>query len=87
MNMGIVGTGLGSYLRLIVDAVPIFLPDEVFLVVYANDLPFSGHIPFKSSVQPHYASFHEPRLITLAKMSPSRRIFISWPPTSISLPP
>ena len=39
-NCGMMGIGLNEYMKFIVDAVPIFKPDEVFLVLYSNDLPF-----------------------------------------------
>lgn len=39
MNLGIGGTGLSRYLRLMAAAVPLFRPHTVVLVLYANDLP------------------------------------------------
>jgi hypothetical protein len=39
MNLGIGGTGLSQYLRLMAAAVPLFRPHTVLLVLYANDLP------------------------------------------------
>ena len=67
MNLGVSGGGLESALRLIVDAVPVWRPDLVFLVINANDLPdrlemprprrFAGYPVFK------------PRLVELAAMA------------------
>lgn len=37
MNLGIQGTGLGHYLVLLGDAVPLFRPDHVVVVLMAND--------------------------------------------------
>jgi len=39
MNLGIGGTGLSQYLRLMAAAVPLFRPHTVVLLLYANDLP------------------------------------------------
>ena len=39
MNLGMGGTGLGHYLRLAADAVPLFRPRFVIVILYANDLP------------------------------------------------
>lgn len=37
MNAGMLGTGVSRYLKLLSDMVPIFQPDAVVLVIYAND--------------------------------------------------
>jgi hypothetical protein len=39
MNLGMGGTGLGHYIRLAATAVPLFKPQTVVVVLYANDLP------------------------------------------------
>ena len=39
MNLGMGGTGLGHYIRLAATAVPLFKPQLVVVVLYANDLP------------------------------------------------
>jgi hypothetical protein len=39
MNMGIGGAGLEQYCNLIRDAVPIFQPEYVVLILYTNDVP------------------------------------------------
>jgi hypothetical protein len=39
LNLGVGGAGLREYCLLIHDAVPLLRPDDVFLVLYANDLP------------------------------------------------
>ncbi len=38
MNLGIMGSGINSYLEIIADAVPIFRPDKVCIILYSNDL-------------------------------------------------
>lgn len=42
MNMGIGASGIVDYLAVIRDAVPIFLPETVVLVMYANDFADNG---------------------------------------------
>ena len=39
INLGVSGTGLPEYAALVADAVPLLRPDDVLLVVYANDFP------------------------------------------------
>ncbi len=39
MNLGIDGANMISYTELILDAVPLFEPDAVLVIMYANDLP------------------------------------------------
>lgn len=39
LNLGTGASGLANYLELVSDAVPIFKPDTVVLVLYANDFP------------------------------------------------
>lgn len=41
MNLGVTGAGLLEYARIISDAAPLFSPDDVILVLYANDFPSS----------------------------------------------
>ncbi len=65
MNMGIMGTGLNSYLKLMVDAIPIFKPDKVCLLLYSNDLSSKRPIiPEKGSDEERY-NLYLPRLIEL----------------------
>lgn len=56
-NCGMMGIGLNEYIKFLVDAVPIFKPDEVFLVLYANDIPFQR--PYEPSV-PLVAEYQNP---------------------------
>jgi lysophospholipase L1-like esterase len=39
MNLGVMGADLSHYFQLVDDAVPLFRPDAVLLVLFANDLP------------------------------------------------
>ena len=42
LNMGVSASQVKQYLGLLRDAVPIFRPDQVILVFYANDVPFES---------------------------------------------
>jgi len=50
---------------LIVDAVPIFAPDEVFLVLYSNDVPFNEQTRAHRPIEPEFFSTFKPRLVEL----------------------
>ncbi|MDH7445161.1 SGNH/GDSL hydrolase family protein [Aquimarina sp. 2201CG14-23] len=39
-NCGMMGIGLNEYMKFIKDAIPLYKPDEVIMVLYSNDLPF-----------------------------------------------
>lgn len=62
MNAGMMGVGMNSYLQLIVDAVPIFKPDAVVLMLYANDFSERKIVLPKSRIQVKYYNFWKPRL-------------------------
>lgn len=62
-NAGMMGIGLNEYIKFLVDAVPVFRPDEVFLVLYSNDIPFQR--PYEPPVvfSPDYFNPFRPRLL------------------------
>ena len=65
MNAGIIGIGMEEYAKLITDLTPVFKPDQVILVVYANDI--SGR-PFNNpefGLDVSVLNWFEPRLYTL----------------------
>ncbi|MDQ3414235.1 MAG: SGNH/GDSL hydrolase family protein [Verrucomicrobiota bacterium] len=62
MNCGIGGNGIPEYLALIHDAVPLFRPHRLILVVYANDLPVTDAVPSKETFRPQRSSRWTPRL-------------------------
>lgn len=78
MNMGIASGNLNTYAKLIVDAVPIFKPDETILLLYANDnyyfQPFSTLAPMKAEMnnplKPRLAALIE--LLSKKEMLPFR---------------
>ena len=45
LNLGVSGANLKEYLRLIRDAVPLFRPDTLILIFYANDFPAAPFDP------------------------------------------
>lgn len=64
-NCGMMGIGLNEYMKFIADAVPIFKPDKVVLVLFANDMPFMREYAPQSKLNPKFHSFWKPRLLTL----------------------
>lgn len=78
MNLGIMGTGMNSYLKLITDLSPIFRPDIICLVLYSNDISSKEvKLPSKPFI-PQYYNLWKPRIIelisqyTLGSAVPSR---------------
>ncbi len=65
MNAGMLGTGMKQYLQFVADAVPIFRPDVVFLVVYANDFTSERVAIPEFNLEEEYYSGLTPRLIEL----------------------
>ena len=82
-NMGIMGVGINEFINLIVDAVPLFKPDHVFLVLCYNDIPFNRPYFPKSRINPEYFSSSKLRMSQLYDMVkaeeplPSRFNFLS----------
>ena len=62
MNFGMMGVGLNEFLKLAADAIPVFKPDILFLVLCYNDIPFNK--PFKpvQQLKPEYFNSYKPRL-------------------------
>jgi len=67
MNLGVTGAGLASDVRLIVDTAPVFRPDQVFLVVYANDLPDQLDVPVPRTFGNYRLA--KPRFVELVEMA------------------
>lgn len=65
MNMGIMGIGLNSYLKMIADAVPAFRPDRVCLMLYSNDLSSKAPVIPQKSLTPEHYNKYLPRLLEL----------------------
>jgi lysophospholipase L1-like esterase len=65
MNAGMLGVDVEKYLQFIADAVPVFKPDVVFLVIYANDFT-SGEIAIPNfNLKEEYFTSGKPRLLEL----------------------
>jgi hypothetical protein len=69
MNFGMMGIGLDEYIKLIVDAVPIFKPDHVFLVLFSNDIPFKRPYFPSHKLEPIYSDNFKPQLFRLLEYS------------------
>ena len=58
-NLGVGGTDLADFIKLIQDAVPALMPDEIILVFYAND--FAGQAAFsQDQVRPEFEPLYRP---------------------------
>lgn len=78
-NCGMMGIGLNEYIKFIVDAVPVFKPDELFLVLYANDIPFQRAYQPSESFSPAYYSFWRPRVLEIMnEMKSKAPIPFAW---------
>lgn len=78
-NCGMMGIGLNEYIKFLVDAVPIFKPDEVFLVLYANDIPFQRAYQPASALVPERYNRLRPRLTEVVdEMGSKAPIPFAW---------
>lgn len=78
-NCGMMGIGLNEYIRFLADAVPVFKPDEVFLVLYANDIPFQREYQPDVPLQPEYYNLLMPRFLEIAnQMGTKAPIPFAW---------
>lgn len=64
-NCGMMGIGLNEYIKFITDAVPIFKPDELILVMYSNDMPFQRAYQPSARLNPTKSKTFRPRLLEL----------------------
>lgn len=65
MNFGIGGNGIPEYVALIHDAVPLFHPRQLIVVIYANDLPVTEPIPVREDFRPRRGNSWTPRLLQI----------------------
>jgi len=65
MNLGVSATKLQHYFQLMRDAIPLFQPDDVVLVLYENDFPPPPYDPqwLENPLVPRYYSFLMPRIV------------------------
>ena len=87
LNLGIAGAGLEVYARLVRDAVPLFRPDSVVLVLYANDLVPIRFDPgwLDAPLDPERRSPWQPRILpVLRQLRSGGRVPRRWiaPPFS-----
>lgn len=64
-NAGMMGIGLYQYIYFLQDAVPLFQPDEVLLVLYSNDMPFFSEMQRRKKLQAITNHCYDSRLIYL----------------------
>lgn len=69
MNAGMLGTGVQEYLQFIADAVPIFQPDVVMMVIYANDFTSESVSIPSHNLAEEYFDRTTPRLFELLKQN------------------
>lgn len=78
-NCGMMGIGLNEYMKFLADAVPIFKPDEVYLVLYSNDIPFQRDYKPQVVLSPEGYSFFTPRLkVVVNQLSADDPIPFRW---------
>jgi hypothetical protein len=67
MNFGIGGTGIDNYLALMRDAVPLFAPKRIVLVLYANDFPHAPASPreIRAPFTPIFTRALMPRIVSI----------------------
>ena len=84
INLGIGASGVDDYLEVIRDAVPIFQPDTVILVLYANDFgpnTVSEH-SFDQVAAPVRVNQYIPRVYTvISRLSRGASVATRWPGT------
>lgn len=78
-NCGMMGIGLNEYIKFLVDAVPVFKPDEVFLVLYANDIPFQRAYQPSQPLTPEYHNPWKPRVLeVISQVGTKAPIPFAW---------
>jgi hypothetical protein len=75
MNMGMLGVGWNHYIRLLSDAVPLFLPDEVFILFYANDMPKGEIQELHTPLIPEKLKVWMPHLLQIQREKTNSRSF------------
>lgn len=64
-NAGMLGTGISRYLRLLSDMTPVFKPDVVVMVIYANDFMYDKIEVPTHYLEPEYYDQWKPRFVEL----------------------
>jgi len=86
MNFGMASANISHYLKLIRDLVPLFRPDMLVLVLYANDFPAPEFDQkwIEDNYQPQFNNFWLPRAYyVIAAVLRGERVPRRWHPTPI----
>lgn len=81
INLGTGAAGIADYLAVIADAVPIFKPDTVILVLYANDFPAEQDVGrhLDSGQAAIYTNTRAPRLyVVVSRLLQGKRVATRW---------
>lgn len=84
MNLGVGASGMHDYLSLIADAVPLFRPQAVILVLYANDLTFDDKADFLPGpvTAPEFTNTYLPRAyVVIARLMKKDSVATRWSKT------
>lgn len=68
LNSGMIGIGFKEYLNLLNSVVPVFKPDVVLMVLYANDAPTQDYQLPQEAFVPTYFNPFELRIFSLIKL-------------------
>ena len=66
-NCGMMGIGINEYMKFLKDAVPIYRPDEVILVLYSNDAPFQREYVPQQRLVAQENNYFESRLLKVVR--------------------
>lgn len=81
MNLGVSATKLPDYFQLMRDAIPLFRPDDVVVVVYENDFPPPPYDPqwLANPLVPSYYSSLMPRIIqVIGQVIKGESMALAW---------
>lgn len=86
LNLGIGASDIKNYFSLIADSTPLFQPERLFLIFYANDFPKTGQFSpswLNPTFAPEYADVFVPRLYSIIQRihdnAPVARLWNSRP--------
>lgn len=79
LNVGILGVGMEEYIQVVTDLIPVFNPDEVILVLYANDISGRPLVIPETSSDTRFNSVFLPRIVLLCyRLLEDRPLPMKW---------